>query len=111
MEETGRSDLAGGPCADLSRRIHVRTLLTLTTKVSLVLSDEICRVFQRILLSSNNVSMETTVQGPSVFSLNFHPMRSMPESDERRCRVDVVSGIVDTTVVLCRSAARNFLSS
>ncbi len=37
---TGRSGLAGGLSAALSCRIHVRTSLTLATKVSLVLDDE-----------------------------------------------------------------------
>ncbi len=60
--------LADGPCADLSRRIHVRTSLTLATKVSCVFDDEICIVFQRMLLSSSKVSVPMTVQGPSVFS-------------------------------------------
>ncbi len=43
MTGSGEFVLAGGPCADLSRRIHVRTSLTLATKVSLVLDDEICQ--------------------------------------------------------------------
>ncbi len=103
--------MAGGPCADLSRRIHVYTSLTLATKMSLVFDDAICRVFQRMLLSSSKMSVDTTVQGPSVFSLNVHPKISRPESDEGRCRVDDVSGIVGATAGLCRSAARNFLSN
>ena len=37
---TGRSGLAGGLSADLSRRIYVQTSLTFATKVSLVLDDE-----------------------------------------------------------------------
>ena len=37
---TGRSGLAGGLRADLSRRIHVLTSLIFATKVSLVLDDE-----------------------------------------------------------------------
>ncbi len=92
-------------------RIHVRTSLTLATKVSLVLDDEICIVFQRMLLSSSRASVATTVQGPSVFFLNFHPKMSMPVSDEGRCRVDDVAGIVCSTAVLCGSSARNFLSN
>ncbi len=107
----GESGLADGPCEDVSRRIHVRTSLTLATKVSLGLDDAICRVFQRMLLSSSNVSVNTTVQGPSVFPLNCHPRRSRPESDEGRCRVEAISGIVGATVVLCGSAAKKFLSS
>ncbi len=91
---TGGFVLAGRPCVDLSRRIHVRTSLTLATKVSLVFDDAICTVYQRMLLSSSRVSVATTVQGPSVFSLNFHPRMSRPVSDEGRCRVDDVAGIV-----------------
>ncbi len=90
----------------------MRTSLTLATKVSLVLDDAICRVFQRkMLLSSSNVSVGTMVQGPSVFSLKCHPRRSRPESDEGRCRVEAVSGIVGATIVLCGSAAKKFFSS
>ncbi len=111
QELIGGFVLAGGPCADLSRRIHVRTSLTLATKVSLVFDDVICIVFQRMLLSSSRVSVATTVQGPRVFSLNFHPRMSRPVSDEGRCRVDDVAGSVGGTAVLCGSSARNFLSN
>jgi hypothetical protein len=85
------------PCVDLSRRIHVRTSLTLATKVSLDLDDSICSVFQRILSSSSSVSVARTVHGPRVRSLNFHPRISRPVSDEGRCRVEAVVGIVGAT--------------
>ena len=100
MTGTGEFVLAGGPCPDLSRRIHVRTSLTLATKVSLVFDDEICIVFQRMLLSSSRVSVATTVQGPSVFSLNLHPNMSKPVSEEGRCLVDDVGGIMGATEVV-----------
>ncbi len=100
MTGTGEFVWAGGPCADLSRRIHVRTSLTLATKVSLVLDDEIYIVFQRMLLSSSRVSVATTVQGPSVFSLNLHPNMSKPVSEEGRCLVDDVGGIMGATAVV-----------
>ncbi len=51
------------------------------------------------------------MQGPSVFSLNCHPVRSRPESDEGRFRVEAVSGIEGATLVLCGSAAKKFFST
>jgi hypothetical protein len=89
----------------------VRTSLTLATKVSLGLDDAICRVFQRMLLSSSKVSVDTTVQGPSVFSLNCHAIRSRPESDEGGCRVEAVSGIEGATLVWCESSVKKVLSN
>jgi hypothetical protein len=97
VEGAGGLVLAGGPRADLSRRIHVRTSLTLAMKVSCVFDDEICIVCQRMLLSSSKVSVAMTVQGPSVLSWNVHPRMSMPVSDEGRCRVEEVDGIVGAT--------------
>jgi hypothetical protein len=79
--ELWRRPMGLGGLVGHTRRIHVRTSLNLATKVPLVVDDEICRVFQRMFVSSNNVSVATTVQGPSVFSLKFHPKRSMPESE------------------------------
>jgi hypothetical protein len=105
---TGGSVLADGPCADLSRQIQVLISLTFATKVSLVFDDAICRVFHRMLLSSSSVSVETTVQGPRVFSLNFHPKRSSPASEDGRCRVETVSGIFGAAEVLCGFSAMNF---
>jgi hypothetical protein len=64
-----------------------------------------------MVLSSSKVSVNTTVQGPSVFSLNCHPIRSRPESDEGRCRVEAVSGIKGATLVGCGSSVKNVLSN
>jgi hypothetical protein len=51
------------------------------------------------------------VQGPSVFSLNFHPTRSSPVSEDGRGRVEAVSGNLGAFDVWCGSLAMNFLSS
>jgi hypothetical protein len=64
-----------------------------------------------MLASSSNVSVDMTVQGPRFRSVNFHPRRSRPESDEGSCRVKAVSGERGATVVLCGFPARNFLST
>ena len=85
---TGRSDLAGGPCDDLSRRMYVRISLTLNTLSSSgCLEQDTLSVCQRMLLSSRKVSGAMTMHVPSDFSLKCHPMMSVPVSDDGRCRV------------------------
>ena len=85
---TGRSGLAGGPWEDLSRRMYVRISLTLKTLSSSgCLEQDTWSVCQRMLFSSRKVSGAMTMQFPSDFSRNRHPMMSVPVSDDGRCRV------------------------
>ena len=57
------------------------------------------------------VSVDKTVQGPSVRSVNFHPTRSSPVSEDGRCRVEAVSGALGAFYFWCWSTALNLLSS
>ncbi len=79
---------------------HRRTSLTLATTISLALDESKVRVCQSMLSSSRYIGVEDSAMSERLleerpardFSKNVQPMRSVPVSDEGRCRVEAVTG-------------------